>query len=221
VGSDTLTASYTPDTPGSASYNAATGAGYVTVSAPAPPTFAVSGNSLTLTAGSTSGNAPLVTVTPANGFTGSVALTASITASPSGAQHIPTLSFGATTPVSITGATAVTATLTITTTASQNSCTAANEAPRGLPWSTRGGAILACLLLFGIAPLRRKGRAILGMFLLFVALAGGMLACSGGSSGSACNNVVTPGTTTGNYTITLTGTSGSTTANNTITLTVQ
>ena len=84
-----------------------------------------------------------------------------------------------------------------------------------------GGAGPACVLLFAIAPRRRKFRVILSMLILFVALAGGMLACSGGSQGAACNNVVTPGTTAGAYTITLTGTSGATTATNTIALTVQ
>jgi hypothetical protein len=96
-----------------------------------------------------------------------------------------------------------------------------NEVPLGLPWYTRSGAVLACLLLFGIAPRRRKIRAMLGMFLLFVALASCIMACGGGSSGTACNNVVTPGTTAGSYTITVTGANGSATVNNTVTLTVQ
>jgi hypothetical protein len=92
--------------------------------------------------------------------------------------------------------------------------------PRGTPWYTRGGAVLACLLLFGIVPRRLRGRALLGMLLLFVALAGGLLACGGGGSTSTCNAVI-PGTAAGSYTITITGTSGSATANNTIALTVQ
>jgi hypothetical protein len=86
----------------------------------------------------------------------------------------------------------------------------------------RGGALLACLLLFGIAPRRRKWRAMLGILLLFAALAGGVFACGGGSSGTGCNNAVTPGTTAGNYTITVTGTSGTMTATAAqIALTVQ
>jgi hypothetical protein len=62
---------------------------------------------------------------------------------------------------------------------------------------------------------------MLAMLLLFVALAGAMLACGGGSQSTACNNVVTAGTTAGSYTITVTATSGATTATNTIALTVQ
>jgi hypothetical protein len=62
---------------------------------------------------------------------------------------------------------------------------------------------------------------MLGMLLLFVALAGAMLACSGGSQPTACTNVVTAGTTTGSYAITVAATSGVTTATNTISLTVM
>jgi hypothetical protein len=77
------------------------------------------------------------------------------------------------------------------------------------------------VLLFGIAPRRRKWRAMFGMLMLFVALAGGMLACGGGSNTSACSTAITPGTTAGSYTITVTGTSGSTSVTNTIALTVN
>jgi hypothetical protein len=54
------------------------------------------------------------------------------------------------------------------------------------------------------------------MLALLVAFAGGVLACGGGGSGT-----IYPGTTPGNYTITVTGTSGMKTATGTISLTVQ
>jgi hypothetical protein len=172
-------------------------------------------------AGATTGNTATISVSPANGFTGQVTLTAVIATSPSGAVNAPTLSFGTTSPVSITSTAAGTATLTISTTASQSSCVAANEMPRGIPWYARGGAVLACLLLFGIVPQGRKRRAMLGMIMLFVALAGGMLAC-GGSKSTSCTTTTTPGTTAGSYTITVTGTSGSITATSApIALTVE
>jgi hypothetical protein len=54
-----------------------------------------------------------VTVTPANGFTGSVTLACSVTSSPAGAVDVPTCS--ASQPGSITGSSAVTSTVTINT----------------------------------------------------------------------------------------------------------
>lgn len=217
VGVDALTATYSSDS----NYNPTTGTHTVTVTQ--GPTFNVGGTTVTIAAGATTGNTSTITVQPSNGFTGPVTLTAVVTASPSGAQNPPTFSFSSPNPVSITSASAVTSTLTISTIASKSSCTAANEIPRGIPWYARGGAVLACVLLFGIAPRRRKVRAILGMLLLFVALVGGMLACGGGGGSTACTNVVTPGTTAGSYTVTVTGTgpSGSPVATNTIALTVQ
>jgi hypothetical protein len=206
IGSTTLSTIFTPtDT---TDYNTASSSVTLTVAA-ALPSFTVSGTAVTIsTSGATTGNTSAISVTPANGFTGSVTLTASIASGPTGAVNTPTLSFGSTSPVGITSTAAGTATLTIPTTASQSSCVAANEIPRGIPWYARGGAVLACLLFFGIVPRRRKGRAVLGMMLLFVALVGGVLACGGGSS-SACSNVVTSGTTAGSYTVTVTGKSGS------------
>jgi hypothetical protein len=221
AGTTTLSTTFTPtDT---TNYTTATASVTLTVSA-ITPVFSVAGAAVTVTAGATTGNASIITVAPSNSFTGSVAvaLTASITSSPTGAQYPPTLSFGSTSPVTITSAASGTATLTVSTTASQKtSCTAANQIPRGIPWYARGGAVVACLLLFGIAPRRRKWRAMLGMLLLFVALAGAMLACGGGSQPTACNNVVTAGTTAGSYNITVAATSGATTATSTISLTVM
>jgi hypothetical protein len=60
---------------------------------------------------------------------------------------------------------------------------------------------------------------MLGILFFLVALSGGVVACSGGSTsiGAASD----PGTTKGTYTVTITGTSGSITETGTITLTVQ
>ena len=114
-------------------------------------------------------------------------------------------------------------TLTISTTASStSSCTADNRMQRGVPWYAGSGAVLACVLLFGIPQRRRRLRKMLGMLILLIALTGGVLACGGGSGGiSICPTPITPGTTAGTYTVTVTGTSGSTTATGTVTLTVQ
>ena len=61
---------------------------------------------------------------------------------------------------------------------------------------------------------------MLGMLIFLVAFIGSLLACSGGgaSGGGGGGN---PGTTPGNYSITVTGTSGTITETRSVTLTVQ
>ena len=185
------------------------------------PGMSLTGTSVIVEPGATTGNTSTITVTPAGGFTGSVALTAAITSSPAGAQYPPTLSFGSTTPVSITGANSGTATLTISTTAA-TSASLANPVHRAFPWYTEGGAALACILLLGIPARRRRWRTIFGLLALIVTLTGGVLACGGGGNGSVgSGGNSNPGTTAGAYTITVTGTSGTTTAAGTVTLNVQ
>jgi hypothetical protein len=214
AGTDTLTANYTGDS----NYNPSTGTASVSVQS-----FSLSGTAVSVVPGATSGNTSTITVTPVGGFTGSVTLTASLASSPNGAVNLPTLSFGSTSPVSITSASAATATLTVFTTApSTNGCTAFNRTPRGIPWCAGGSTVLACVLLFGIPARRRRWLSLLGMAVLLVALTGGVLACGGGGGGGGgCTPVAYPGTTAGAYAITVTGTSGATTATGTVTLTVQ
>jgi pimeloyl-ACP methyl ester carboxylesterase len=165
TGSGTLTASYTGDS----NYSATTGTAPVTITTAANPTFTVGGTSVTVTPGATTGNTLTITVTPSGGFTGSVALTAVITSSPTSAQYPPTLSFGSTSPVSIGGSNAGTATLTVYTTAA-TSASIANPVRRGFPWYTEGGAALACILLIGIPTRRRRWRTMLGALALLVTL---------------------------------------------------
>jgi hypothetical protein len=84
-----------------------------------------------------------------NGFVGTVALTATITSRPTGAQDSPILGFGSTSPVYLTGINPAIATLTFTT---EYSSSAEHIPPRpGARWYTVGGAVLACLLFF-LAP---------------------------------------------------------------------
>lgn len=218
VGSDTLTANYTPDLGSSAIYTSASGTASVTVTQAPPPSFALGSASVTLYPGVTTGNAASISVAPAGGFTGSVALSAAITSSPSGAQDPPTLSFGSSSPVSITGSSAGTALLTITTTAATSG---ALQTP-GRPWLAAGGTVLAGLLLFCAPRRRRNWRAMLGMLALLAASTGSVLACSsvqGGGGGGNGNNI--PGTTAGTYTVTVTGVSGTETQTGTVTVTVE
>lgn len=182
------------------------------------PGFTVAGTPVTVAAGAMSGNTSTITLTSTGGFSGSVALAAVI--GPAGAANPPTLSFGSTTPVNLTSAAPGTATLTITTLGQSAPCTAANHMAPGIPWYAGGGAVLACVLLVGIPSRRRSWRTMLGMVVLLAVFGGGMQAC-GGSSPKVCTTPTTSGTTTGIYTITITGTSGTTTASSTFTLNVQ
>ncbi|MGA9070385.1 MAG: S53 family peptidase [Terracidiphilus sp.] len=184
----------------------------------ATPSVTVSGSGFSVTPGATSGNTAKITITPVNGFTGSVALSAAITSSPTGAEYLPTLSFGTTSSVNITGTTAQTATLTVTTTAASSN---AVSSPAHSGISRYGtGAALACLLLFCLPSRRRSWQTLLKMTAMLVILSGGMMAC--GSSNSGGGGGGNSGTTAGSYTITITCTSGgSTLTTGTLTLVVE
>jgi hypothetical protein len=211
VGNDILTATYSGD----AVYAAGNASAAVAVTA--APSFSIAGAALTVAGGATIGNTSSITITP-SAFTGSVALTAAITTSPAGASNLPTLSFGATTPVNITSASAGSATLTVATTAPPV-CSTAMARPSSR--STLGRrAVWACVLLAFIPLRRRKARLLFGALALLCACAVGMNACGGGSNVGSCT-AVNSGTTPGSYTITVTGTSASLTETSTIKLTVQ
>ena len=116
----------------------------------------MSGTSVSVAPGATAGNASTITLTPGGGFTGNVALTAAITSSPTGAQDPPSLSFGSTTPVDITGTSAGTATLTILTTAATlhahgltNIQTAKDAAEALRPLAGNGAYLLFTLGIIG------------------------------------------------------------------------
>jgi subtilase family serine protease len=190
---------------------------YTTTGTGSSASFTVAGTAVSVAPGATSGNTSTITVTPTNGFTGTVALSCTIT--PVATSYPATCSY-APASVTISGTTAQTATMTVSTTAAT---TALSKRP-ALFWPSTGGAVLACVLLFGIPARRRHWRTTLGVFALLLVFTGGAIACgSGGGSGSGSSGggTSTPGTTAGTYTITIEGTSGSTVATNTIQLTVQ
>jgi hypothetical protein len=183
--------------------------------------FTVSGTTVSVAPGATTGNTSVITVTPVNGFTGTVNLSCAI--SPTAASDPATCGIS---PASVTiSGGAQTSTLTVYTTAPTSCSAMVHPTHPGEPWYAAGSATLACLLLFGIPARRRSWRTMLGMLAILVVLSGGILACGGGGGGAGGGggNNCTPnsGTTAGSYTITLTGTSGTLTATNTITLTVQ
>ncbi len=191
-----------------------------TITTPPIANYTVSGTAVTVVPGATSGNTSTITVTPSGGFTGSVELTAQITSGPAGALDPPTLSFGSTTPTSISSTAAGTATLTITSTAATSTALAHPRRPSP-PWYAAGGGTLVCLVLFGIPTQHRRWRSIFGILALLVVLACGVSACGGGSSGGTPPPPSNPGTTPGTYAIMVTATSGTTTAIGSVNLTVQ
>ena len=187
---------------------------------PTNAAFGVDAASVTVTKGSASGNFSTVTVTPVNGFTGAVNLTASLVVSPAGAQSLPGLSF-TTSSVNIAGQLPATAKLVIQTVGS----TAVADSGPQFRLTGAGGAALGCLL-FLFAPVRRRSWAkVVGMSVLLAAALSGLSACSGSvaanSTGNSGNGGSNAGTTPGQYTIAVTATAGSLTATKTITLTVQ
>jgi len=179
------------------------------------PSFVVGGGSspVSIAPGALTGNTAAITVTPSNGFTGSVTLTCSIT--PVAASDPPTCTL---TPSSLTfaGNGAQGSVLTVFTTAA----TSATTDYKKLLWPAAGTAL--ALLLFGIPRRRRNWLALLGVVALavtFGAIGCGGSGSGGGGGGGGGGNA---GTTAGTYTVTVTGTSGAMTGTvGTVTLTVQ
>lgn len=179
-----------------------------------PPSFIVSGTSVTVTPGATTGNTSTITLTPLGGFIGTISLSCAI--SPAAASDPATCGIPAS--VSIGGSSAQTTTLTVNTTAA----TSALNQSRKSSWRSAGGAALACTLLVGIPARRRRWRNIVGMLGLLFCIIAGVVACGsssggGGGGGGGGNS----GTSAGTYTVTVTGTSGTIVETGTVTLTVQ
>lgn len=178
--------------------------------------LAANPTSLTLSAGATTANISAITVTPTGGFTGAVNFTCAVTTAPPSANDPPTCSA----PSATVSSGAATTTLTVTTTASR---TSANHNPLNKFFAASGGVVMAGLLFFGIPARRRKWRSIL-LILLFAGIAGFGIGCGssgGGNNGGGGGGTTIPGTTSGNYVLTVTGISGSVTATTTVNLKVN
>jgi trimeric autotransporter adhesin len=167
----------------------------------------------------------IVSVIPGGGFTGAVKLSCSVTGSNSGDVNIPTCNFKPGT-VTITSPQSEQSTLTVTSTPA-GTTTAASEVHI---WSmARGGAMLACVLIFGL-PGRRRSVAVFRVLLCLIALGtvlGGTTGC-GGSSGTGGNPAnggsASTGTTPDRYTVTfraVDAATGTITAQDSFTITVQ
>ena len=200
-------ASGSPQTVAMSGTGAASGTG-------TPVTVSTTSTGLTVSSPGGTSTAP-IQLTPAGGFTGTVNLTCSVLYQGQGsATDAPTCSFSPA-QASITGSAAVSSTLTVSTTA------ASGSARLGGNW-TSAGRILAAFLFLGLAPRRRwRGMALLALLCIIAASA--LVGCGGGGSagGGGTTPPANPGTTVGNYSVTVTATSGTFTASAIIPLSVQ
>jgi trimeric autotransporter adhesin len=193
----------------------------VTVNQPAPAIYALTNSAnISVIPGATTGNTSAITVTPYNGFTGTVALTCAFT---SNAATNPATCSLSPASVDITTSSALTSTLTINTTGA----TSAEKEVKKLFWQSTSGAAVAFLLFF-LTPRRRSHwLGMLGLLVVFAGLAGMGCGGSGANGGNgAFNNGVgegggNTGTTSGSYTVKVTGTTGSASQMTAVTLTVN
>jgi len=202
AGSDVLTVSYSGDP----NYSPATGTATVTVtsSTSSAGTFTLSAATPASVAPGTSATST-ITVSTASSYAGTASLTCALTSSPSGAVDQPTCSLSPTSVALSSTSTSATVIATVATTAATTSQLVRPE-PRGKgkgrEWMG-GGAVLALLVFFGIPARRRSWRAMLSAFLVMAALAS-LSGCGDFWEAPAGNTA--GGTTTGNYTFTVTGT---------------
>jgi len=170
IGTYTLTVNYSGD----AIYNTSNNTAPVNV-----PGFTLSATPLSFTAGASTGNASTVTVTPAGGYTGTITLSAVVTAAPAGAVSAPTFT-GST--VAITNGSPQTGTITIATTPIPSYVRASGS---GIAWFKAAGGTTILGLLFFFLPLgTRRGRKILSLIALVFAVGFTIAGCGGGGSSS-------------------------------------
>ena len=173
----------------------------ITVAAAASPSFALS-NSGNISVGAGSSGTSTISVTPANGFAGTVNLSCAVSGAASGVG----CSLSPNSADVTSGA--VTSTLTVSTTASS----AALRFPLKKLVTGAGGLALALVLFFGIPARRRGWQSLLGLLAVIVILSGSGCGSSNGTGGG--------GSSTATYTVTITGSSGSMTETTALTVTV-
>ena len=195
--------------------------------------FILSATNVTVSAGST--GASTVTVTPQNGYTGTISWV--VTASPSIANACFTIP-----NTTVSGSSAVTSSLTVSTTAAacatvavksasvkpQPSVAGDNPSTQRIASSDhmtlmQGGCSLAALLFVGLLGLRSRMRPLYALLLL-AAIGGALAGCASSGSSSSPSSSSSSVAAKGSYTLTITGTdttSSSITASSTITLVIN
>jgi hypothetical protein len=185
---------------------------------PEPPDFTVSAPSSLTPSSVMPGQSATATVTvdPTGGFTGTVALSCSV--SPASAPA-PTCSFNPA-KVAVTGSGSATSTLTVSTTGPTAVLVRPSLRRGGLPIYAMVFPMIGLALVgIGFAPGFEKARQLLG-FAICCLLVGGLVflvACGSGSSSSHGSG----GTPAGSYTVNITASSGSTQHTTSAMLTVQ
>jgi hypothetical protein len=208
-GSDTLLATYTPDTASASIYGISYGTASITVGGG----FALSNSGpIVVRSGVTTGNSATITVAPSNAFSGTVAMTCAVTTAISNPTAMPTCTISPS--VALTGTGPVTATLIVNTTGP----TAYAVPARSLFGSAEETAM--AMIVFLMIPSARRRRWKAAFALSFLVVCGMGLGCSSGSSGSTSSSG-SGGTTAGSYTVTVTGTAGTTTQTTAVSLTVN
>jgi len=148
-------------------------------------------------AGATTGNTSALTVTPMNGFAGSVYLACTIAYYPPGAQHLPTCSVPAS--VNVAGASAVTSAMTISSTP-PTTISSANEMGSRRWLAVQSLSLAAGIFMMGL-PLRKRSRLRGSALFLLIILAGSiaLVSCGGGANNGAGGGKTISGTTPGTY----------------------
>jgi len=195
LGSATLTATYTPDTTGSAVYQGASGTASLIVAS----TYSLSATNVTLSLGGSASST--VTVGSSDGYAGTITFTCAVTSGPSGAVDLPNCSSSGTATLN-SGTTTVTVAVNVTTTGESSSATVWTKLRGPREWSGLGTvAVLFLVTCLGIPSRPRKSMSVLGAILLFMVI-GSSVGCGGSSTSGTTNSGTTPGT----YTVTVTGT---------------
>jgi hypothetical protein len=193
-------------------------------------TMGASPGSLSLTAGATTGNTVTAFATAANGFTGMVSLSCTVTATGT-AVLLPSCAVSPSTIVLSTAAPSASGVVTVSSQAGANS-TGSNCGSSGGAANVRvSGLALAglCVLLLPVARRRGLKREFRGLLMVVAAAAGMsvMMGCGGGSAAAAgttnpsCAAQSTASTTAGGYVVTVIGKSGSITESTSFNVTVH
>src|SRR6185437_714702 len=167
-------------------------------------TMGTSAGSLSVAVGATTGNTVTVFATAANGFTGMVSLSCTVTATGT-AVMLPNCAVSPSTLVLSTAAPSASGVVTVS-----------SQALAGL-----------CVLLLPVARRRGLRREFRGLLMVVAAAAGMsvMMGCGGGSGGAAvspnCAAQAAAGTTAGGYVVTVTGKSGSITQSTSFSVTLR
>jgi pseudomonalisin len=182
---------------------------------PTPASYQVSAvsSSLSLKAGATSGNTDQINIPGFLGFTGTVNLNCSVAYNGTAAlTDAPTCSLFKNS-VTVNPDSLASTSITIVST-TPHDVRGFNlpfgGGPRGGGWSRSGETALCALLLFFV-PLRRRSWRALAILLVFAVGFNALSGCSGGGGSSTTPPPPTPvvGTTTGNYTVSITASSNS------------